>query len=910
MAQPKYRERYIPAQIQEKYPAPAPIAERPPQLPNLTARNPPNAMAEWLRGQQPPTKPHPPRPLGKAEEMGQEFAQSLYQPDISDFLGVMPMVGMAKAAKPFLGKGKPGKLTERLLRRADIRGKLDFLSDAEKTHWDDFLAKWSETTPLLPQEPVTHEMIRAAADQLPEGVVQRAVKGLQSDPLKHQAVFSEAMNRISELNGTILNLSKKLDTAIPDAEKYAIQNTIAALEKDATGYLDWIAKTGSSHGRFLQMHQMMAKRSLDDAYWINRAKRLAPGRHIDSDQYTDLARTLAEARAARDSGDTAKYMAMLEDLNKSMLRIARPSAPEIVSAIRQAGLLTGLKNAGRNLGGNTTVMALEEFAKIPASMADIVLSGFTGRRTVAGPDLRAVGRSLWDMGAKGFPEAKQIWKHGAKAQQLEKFDFPRELMTKHEWLNTYVNKVRRAQGAMDAPFRAYALRRSLEDQARVLAINEKRAGKLGAAAIGKRAAQLAKAPSEEMLANAAAHSEFAVFANKTMLGQGLKGFRNALAVPPSQLPDAAQKAWRATGRWGQGLFDMVLPFTSTPSAIVSRVMEYAVGAPVGLVRAAATKAVTKTFTPAQQKRISEMIGRGMVGPALMYAGWKLAESGHMTGMSPELPSDRGTMEAANRLPGAIKIGGRWHQVGALSPGGNLMVSGAHMYEEFTNPKKPFELGAAALSSGLRSVKEQPMLTGMEDITEAARSGKSFEKMGQRMIGSFVPTAVADVGRLLDPSRRETRAQGPMASAMERIPGVRTALPPRRDNFGRIQRNTPQAFINPGIGAPAIEDTDPVTRELVQNRVGLGDPRKNPWESDYEFRAREALTGSQIHIAMQGVIASEEYQKADRYGRHALLSRAITAKRGQINKALRIPDPRQRIAKLKEMMGQAGFQDFR
>src|SRR5262245_57053724 len=85
---------------------------------------------------------------------------------------------------------------------------------------------------------------------------------------------------------------------------------------------------------------------------------------------------------------------------------------EIVSASRRAGLLTSAKTHITNVGGTFGFLLSEEAARLPAVMADLAASVFTGRRTVAGPSAGAFGRSVYEAITKGLAEGADIVKKG------------------------------------------------------------------------------------------------------------------------------------------------------------------------------------------------------------------------------------------------------------------------------------------------------------------------------------------------------------------------------------------------------------------------------------------------------------------------------------------------------------------
>lgn len=754
--------------------------------------------------------------------------------------------------------------------------------------------KWHAGTPivkinkgLLPQETIPFSVIQEEARKLDPALASRVMRAPPKDPIRHPAVFQHARERVNELNSTVLKMSQQLKEPMKTADKAILQGQIAAMEEDAKSITDWIFRTGSEHGRNLAYHRITAGQTFDSSYWLNRARRLAGG-GLDDATHDSIIQILDDGRKALAAGDTAAQEAARTALAQKLSRVEKSGFWETASTVRKAGLLTGVKTSVRNTLGNTSMQVMEETARLPASIVDASISIFSKKHTVV--PFAGMKNAAQEGATRGVREAVEILKKGATADDLLKMEIPRELNSGSKALDIYTRSVFRVMSAEDRPFRVYGFQRSIEEQARAAAMTARRAG--GKQSIDAMAKELAAHPSEEMIQQAIAYSEFSVFANKT------------------RATEAVRRGMGALSEGQKFAVDLFVPFKATPSNVIARVVEYSGGGVIKGAGLSAKRIAEKSLTPAQQHDISMAFGRGLVGPALIYMGWKMAESGEMTGMTPETPGERATMEEAGRLPGAVKVGDKWQQVAALSPVGNLLTIGATLYEQETKPK-PATLPSAISTAAVRTVAEQPFLSGMEDITSVLQSSSNLadaaEKTGQRLFGSFVPTIVADAGRAMDPHRRDTRNQGLMASAKERIPGLRKDLPTRRGVLGEPLPSSPSAFWNPGIGSPAREMSDPVRSELVKNRVALSWPGKKDYESDGEYRARSALTGTQIERQIAALIQTPEYQQADRETKRLLIDKRVNQVRRLIADELRIGSAADRIAKLKQMLQQTGVQ---
>ena len=126
---------------------------------------------------------------------------------------------------------------------------------------------------------------------------------------------------------------------------------------------------------------------------------------------------VTETLRLRSKGPKASFDAELESVSMESLitRAERTPVLETISALRKAGLLTGLKTHIKNVGGTGLFQLSEEASRVPGAIVDMVMSLKTGRRTLSGPSLQAMGRSAYESATRGRNEAWDIIKSGVKA---------------------------------------------------------------------------------------------------------------------------------------------------------------------------------------------------------------------------------------------------------------------------------------------------------------------------------------------------------------------------------------------------------------------------------------------------------------------------------------------------------------
>jgi hypothetical protein len=559
---------------------------------------------------------------------------------------------------------------------------------------------------------------------------------------------------------------------------------------------------------------------------------------------------------------------------------------ETISALRKAGLLTGVKTHLRNVGGTGMFQLSEEVARVPAAIADIAASAITKRRTISGPSMSSMARSGYEAATKGIREAGQIIKNGISEEDLARLQLNTEINSGSKVVDGYVNGVFRLLNAEDRVFRTYAFRRALEDRARSTVLNEIKQGSITKSSFGQRVRELVDNPTEDISAGAIADAEIAVFTNENLISQGLGMVRREAEKRPG-------------GRWVNFATDIVAPFTKTPTNIIARMLEYS---PLGFGKSAyqAARGIAKqAFTEAEQRAFAQTFGRASVGSALIALGWKLEEKGLMTGLYEDEPTKRNRDQAAGRMPGAIRVGNTWFQITGFAPLGTLVAIGASLSRE-ANQQREDESEAAGKMFGVAgsAVAEQPLLEGAADVLGMLKGRTSPVEEGGKIAGSFIPTAVSDIGEFIDPNQRQAKGEGFAAQIEKRIPGLRQTLPVATDVLGNPLEDRASQLIDPTRATTAQEARQPLIAELVRLDQGLNKLEKGKGEDANDYRRRVQEFGRLYQTYGLQLINNERYQQAtDAVKKKALASFAERVKaqlREQIEKGRRAQKPEVRL----------------
>ena len=501
----------------------------------------------------------------------------------------------------------------------------------------------------------------------------------------------------------------------------------------------------------------------------------------------------------------------------SLVKSKRQIATETALGFRKANMLTGVKRLLTDIASNGTMFGGEEIARIPGSVADILASAATGERTLQGASVRAIGNSLKTLAVadnvtkgiskeSGIKAAYNIMKYGADAGELEKLQVHSESHSGDKFgtvgriADAYINTVFRSLSAGDALFKTMAFRRSLEEIAKVQAINEHRADK--SLNINARRLEILAHPSEVAQLEAVHYAEELTFQNA-----------NAISSKFSQLKGVHGGIRTAA--------DIFVPFDRTPTNIVLRVLDYS---PVGLARAgkalydrnnpslakakafnneyrsavetdtradydetAATRgetdafnnlspserrakiseALDKLFKQKQQREFARLFGRGLTGTAYFSSGVFLASIGLLTGsMSPNpvLGDKKESQEFFDREKKGIEnrsllIPGVGRFVLPQSPALTSLTLGATAYEQYKLAKheKRGEVGSImdAVSGVTKDIVfEQPLMRTLADMLG------SNQNLGQRTGGiasGFIPAGamLKDIGEVADDKTRSS-----------------------------------------------------------------------------------------------------------------------------------------------------------
>jgi hypothetical protein len=732
----------------------------------------------------------------------------------------------------------------------------------------------------IPKETVTNEQtIREAFGLSREDVLTAHGRDL------NRVEFLASKNFIAENDAAADALRRQLaDQGLPVRERVRIEAKIEAIDAESRAIWSPYSKTHSEQGRALQAAKISAQNSTDPFAWYHRADKMLDGRPL-TDEIRRTIRNLLEA------GDRAGLVDYVTGLRK-------PTIAEWLTTVWKAVLLANPAPHIANIIGNTTMKALETAKEVPGFVVDRAMGAVTGIEGKARPGT-GIGRSLARAGQtflereekftadflqilpfskKGFRRptlaglreraAGQYAEMSRLAQDdpgLGKLDQHRNIKFNNAFLDAGVNVVFRLLGDADAVFSQAAAVQSLAQSARV----EAKRGLGQGDTFLARLRHLDANPTDEMVFQALADAEYNTYRDRTALGSFVGGTKRLAEIFGGQLGRIA----------AEGL----APFTKTPTSVAIKVgIDYT---PLGLTRALRglkhlpdreTRAMYRLARKALSERpatyeahrqvqlkIVNAMARSITGSAAPIAlGIYLASQADeiITGPLPENAAERQQFWAEGKQPWSVKIGGQWRSMERVSPGGNLLMTGAGIY--FAWKDKGLTAADKALkvaSTTTRMLAEQPFLTGTKTALDLLTDpeSRSLSKFGGGYAASAIPGGIRAIARGVDPTIREP--EGIAQQVQASIPYASRSLPARIDQLGEEVRRPS------GVGGQMLDifksspdklATDPLLRALNNAGVTFGERDRREGETAKQFEVR---------MRREGATLKEYLEEEQRYG---------------------------------------------
>jgi hypothetical protein len=279
-------------------------------------------------------------------------------------------------------------------------------------------------------------------------------------------------------------------------------------------------------------------------------------------------------------------------------------------------------------------------------------------------------------------------------------------------------------------------------------------------------------PTSEMILNATALAEKAVFKNQTVIGQMAEKLKGAVAASDHPMAQVARVG-----------LETQIPFTRVPSAAFMQGVERS---PIGLVSSLAEAAFGRGSP--EGEAIVTRVSKGLTGTAASIGlGLALYKAGKLTGAEPADARQRAMWQLQGKIPNAVKIGDRWQSITTLGPFAFPLLFMANLAQAQDAQRQGATGGqqaAAALHAGGTMLTEASYLHGITAITDAAKGGPPLARLGAGMVP--IPGVVRAAESATDDKQREARTFVQMLQS--RIPGLAEQLPARLNALGQPMAN--------------------------------------------------------------------------------------------------------------------------
>jgi len=372
-------------------------------------------------------------------------------------------------------------------------------------------------------------------------------------------------------------------------------------------------------------------------------------------------------------------------------------------------------------------------------------------------------------------------------------------------------------------------------------------------------------------------------------GKGIKRAYEIMDDPAKNFPDIELKA-RDTARYqtftnplgptGQSVQKIIqnhpwtryiAPFVRTPVNIVKYAGQRT---PLGVFAKSYKEAIKKGGAEADLAR-----ARVIVGSTAMASMAMLANDGLVTGRGPADYREKSILRETGWQPYSIRVGDTYYAYNRFEPVGILFGLAADWSDIYKYVNKEIaeenelelgELAAMMAASFTENITNKTFLTGISDFINVMFNPDRYgEASIQRFLASFVPTASYYVRKNNDPLIRDS--QSVMDSFYNRIPGLSTELPARRNVFGeerRFQEGAAPAFLG-NLGktfSPVAKSTitnDVVFNELANLNITPSTPKRTIGGVDLTPKQYESLLMEMIPLQtkakLEFIINSPDYQ---------------------------------------------------
>lgn len=507
---------------------------------------------------------------------------------------------------------------------------------------------------------------------------------------------------------------------------------------------------------------------------------------------------------------------LTQDLQQVIKTYGRSTLGEKIAGVQTAGQLLSVPTFLRNTLGNAGQFGLEKINKVAAVPIDWTISKFTGKRTIQFIPMNQ--EKLWKNFVSGTSSG---WREVNAMGTLDSYNVKPSVFSDKNPLK-YLTKLTGAslQGMDYAAYKA-----AYGDVMATYAEQLGRAQGMTRKQIKANMPELLTKLDDTVRSIADQAGLYATYQDETLLSKAAQGTKKALnAASDKVFRTAVEKGVisRSLSLEGFGLGDIVLKYAKTPANLVMRGIDYS---PLGFMRAIGEfipllKNGGKNFNQHTAVRALSRAITGTIG--LTSVGYTLADAGLLTGASSSDPDKRSIEEQSGEGAYKANLSGiyRWIMSGfdknaAKFQKGDQLIDYAWVqpaaislgmgvnFREALNARKPgetvsnVELAKRSIIGGLRTVLENPMVTGLSNVVGGVsdlitrQDPKKLTGIVKGIPSSFVPAVLGQARNVTDNKQRVTYDKNVLKEMLNlvknRVPGLSKQLPVSYDSLGNVRQ---------------------------------------------------------------------------------------------------------------------------
>ena len=660
----------------------------------------------------------------------------------------------------------------------------------------------------------------------------------------------------------IADLTEKIKAGTAnDADKVAL----VAAQAEADVVMTTLMGARAETGRALQVHRHLNKLlNTGDVELIRKA-----AGDLDAD-----AQKLADEFNALPDDALARYRFLQSKAKKPLF------SWDNIRTYYYSNILSGVKTHERNIIGNAANIAFNMSTHPLGVVTDAARSKLTGKpRELFMGEIKPMAMGAWAGMEEGIGELKHVFLHGMTKAALKegnasgamgKLDFVHTEFDGPFGMGPGANPLNwplRGLQMGDAFFRSVARKSEQAAGAYALAKKEGRKGQ----DLIDRATELKHATTPDGVAvmeQAELVATRSVFQERGAITDALRGLQKVPGIKQAMM--------------------FVMPFIRTPGNILRQGLEVS---PAGFMLKGAREG---------GRLGAQLQGRAAAGSAAAATMAWWAATGRLSGSGPKDRAERDRLMESGWRPNSIKVGDQWVSYQLFQP---LSVQASiigNAWETYRDSKdKDVNPWASVPARAMNSFLDQSFLVGMFDAASAVQDP---ERYGPRLLArtatGMVPMAgaVRSVQQATDPVVRQP--DGFTENVKAALPGLSKTVEPRIGRAGQVVTREGGGLRHAAdpFSVSTADQEDAVAAELHRLGVRLTSPSGRVTLPEGMSLTRKGETavkqaqGGTVWRALQGVMASPQYQALGEEQRRRVLERVINTVRQQTNQQIRAELP--------------------